>query len=98
MVVISLLPPLSYCGAKVSCQHFLLGYKNIALFSPRVMARVFVEDHNSVLQVPVNVMQLEVGVADLPPCTPLNQSVDGRVYLQEGHPVLIFRKDRKWLW
>ena len=56
MVVISLLLHIQYCGVEVFCQHCLLGYKNIALIAPRVGARDFVEDHNSVLQVPVNIM------------------------------------------
>ena len=45
-----------YCGAEVSCQNCLLGYKNVALIASRVGARAFVEDHNSVIQVMVNIM------------------------------------------
>ena len=81
----------------MSCQTFLLGYKNVALISPRVGARDFVEDKNSILQMPVNIMQLEVGVAGLPPWTSLNQAVYRRGHLREGHPVLILRKDRQWM-
>ena len=59
-----------------------------------VEAREFFEDHNSFLQVTVHIMYMKVGVASIPPWTSLNQEVDGRGNLQEGHPVLIFRKDR----
>ena len=79
----------------MSCQNLLLGYKNVALVLPRVGARYFVEDHNSFLQVTVHIMQLEVGLASLHTWASLNQSVDGRGRLWEGHPVLILRKDRK---
>ena len=81
----------------MSCQHFLLGYKSFALIEPRVGSRVFVDDNNSVLQVTMNIMHLEVGVAGLPPWTSLNQSVDGLGHLWEGHPILILRKDRQWM-
>ena len=81
----------------MSCQHFLLGYKNVALIAPRVGSRAFVEDNTSVLLVPTNIMHLEVGVAGLTPCTSLNQEVDGRVHLQECHPLLILHKDRQWM-
>ena len=81
----------------MSCQHCLLGYKNVALIAPRVGERDFVEDHNSVLQVPDNIMQMEAGVAGLSPWTSLNQAVDGRGHLREGHLVLILRKDRQWM-
>ena len=66
----------------MSCQNVLLGYKNVALIAPRVGARAFVEDHNSVIQVTVNIIYLEVGVAGIPTCTPLNQTVGGRGHLQ----------------
>ena len=79
----------------MSFQHFLLGYKNVALIVPMVGANEFVEYHNIFLQVPVHVMQMEVGVAGIPPRTYLNQALDGRGHLREGHPVLILRKDRK---
>ena len=46
----------------MSCQNCLLGYKNVALIAPRVGERAFVEDHNSVIQVTVNIIYLEVGV------------------------------------
>ena len=79
------------------CQKFLLGYKNVALIAPRVGERYFVEDHNSILRVPLHVIQLEVGMDGLPPWTSLNQAVYGRGHLQEGHPVLILRKYRQWV-
>ena len=63
-----------------------------------VRTRDFFEDHNSVLQVPVHVIQQEVDVGGLPPWTSLNQSLDGRGYLQEGHSVLILFNDSKWMW
>ena len=56
-------------------QHCLLGYRNVALIAPRVGEQDFVEDHNSVLQVPVNRMQMEVGVAGLLPWTSLTQAI-----------------------
>ena len=62
-------------------QYCLLGYTNVELIAPRLGSRVFVEDQNSFLQMPVNVMQLEVGVAGIPPWTSLNQAVDGRGHL-----------------
>ena len=71
---------------------------NIALVAPRVGSRAFVEYQNNILQVPVNLKQLEVGAAGLPPWTSLNQEVDVRGHLQEGHPVLIVYKDRQWMW
>ena len=73
-------------------------YKNVALISQGVGARSFVEDHNSVLQVPVHVMQLEVGVTGITPWTSLNQAIDGHGHMQEGHPVLMFSKDSQWMW
>ena len=81
----------------MSCQNFLLGYKNVAMIEPRVGERYFVEDHNIFLQVTVNIMQLEVGVAGLPPWTFLNQDFDRRGNLGEGHLVLILRKNRQWM-
>ena len=42
--------------SEVSCQNCLLGYKNVALIVPRVGVRAFVEDHNSAIQVTVNIM------------------------------------------
>ena len=77
--------------------NFSSGYKNVSLIAPRVGARYFVEDHNSVLQVTVNIIQMEVGVDGLPPWTFFNQSVDGHGHLREGHPVLILCKDKKWM-
>ena len=71
---------------------FLPGVKNVALISPRVGERSFVEDQNSVLQVPENIMKTEAGVAGLPPWTSFNQAVYGRGHLREGHLVLILRK------
>ena len=59
-----------------------MGYKNVALISPRVGARAFVEDKNSILQVPVNIIHLEVSVAGLPPWTSLNQAVYRRGHLR----------------
>ena len=82
----------------MSSQNYLLGYKNVALIAPRVGARAFVEDHNSSLQMPVHIIQMEVGVAGLPPWTSLNHTVDGRGHLWEGHPLSTLRKDRQWMW
>ena len=56
MAVLSLLTLLLFCGAEVSCNFFLLGYKDVALIAPRVGARAFVEDHNSFIQVMVDIM------------------------------------------
>ena len=78
MVVISLSPAFSYCGAKVSCHHCLPVYEHVAMIAPGVDSRALVEDHNCVLHMPVNGMQLEVGANGIPPWKYLNREVNGR--------------------
>ena len=78
MVVISLSPDFSYCGAKVSCHHCLPVYEHVAMIAPGVESRALVEDHNGVLHMPVHVMQSEVGMNSIPLCTYLNRAVNGR--------------------
>ena len=94
MVVISLSPDFTHCGAKVSCYHCLLGYEHVAMIAPGVESRALVEDHNGVLHIPVNGMQSEVVMNSLPPWTYLNRSVNGRGRLQDGHPV--FLRPMEW--
>ena len=56
-----------------------------------------VEDYNGVLKLTVHEMQPEVGASGCPPWMALNQAVDGRGNIREGHPVLIWRKEIQWL-
>ena len=54
MTALLLRPYLAHCGAKVSHHHIPLEYEHVTLLIPGVGARALVEDHNSVLHVPVH--------------------------------------------
>ena len=97
MVVLLLFPPLSHCDAEVYRLHILPGYEHVALIISGVGGRVLIDEQTCVLYVPVNEMQSEVGAAGFPPWKGPKRPVYGCGHPRECHPVLIKRRERKWL-
>ena len=73
------------------------GYINATLITMRLVSRTIWDDHNGVLQVLANSMQMEFGAAGCLPWISLNQEVDGFGRSREDHLLFLWSKEIQYM-